>query len=115
MTLTREDAERISALGYPKDDFLVRVKKGFCELKNVDGYCFFYDSDRMTCKIYDARPEGCQWYPVIYDAKKRKCVVDDECPAAATVTRDRIRKVNHKVRTLVETLVQEAAHRESPC
>jgi Fe-S-cluster containining protein len=115
MTLTSDDVKRINSLGYSKEDYLVRVTAGFCELKNVDGYCFFYDSDSMICRIYEARPEGCRWYPVIYDARKRKSIVDDECPAAASVTRDRIRKVNHKVRTLVETLRQEAAHGERPC
>lgn len=115
MTLTHEDAKRITALGYSKSDYLVRVTAGFCELKNVDGHCFFYDSDSMMCKIYEARPDGCRWYPVIYDARKRKCIVDDECPAAATVARDRVRKVSHKVRRLVESLRQEAAHGESPC
>ncbi|MFX1601887.1 MAG: YkgJ family cysteine cluster protein [Promethearchaeota archaeon] len=115
MTLTHEDAKRITALGYSKSDYLVRVTAGFCELKNVDGHCFFYDSDSMMCKIYEARPDGCRWYPVIYDARKRKCIVDDECPAAGTVARNRVRKVSHKVRRLVESLRQEAAHGESPC
>ncbi|MFW9944354.1 MAG: YkgJ family cysteine cluster protein [Candidatus Sifarchaeia archaeon] len=115
MTVTREDVKRINALGYAKQDYLIKGPAGFCELKNIDGFCFFYDSDYMTCRIYDERPDGCRWYPVIYDAKKRKCMADTECPAAATVTRDRIRKVNHRVRALVETLKQEAAHGESPC
>ncbi len=115
MTLTREDVKRINALGYSKHDYLVKDSAGFCELKNVNGFCFFYSSDYMTCRIYEARPEGCRWYPVIYDAKKRRCMADSECPAAATVTRDRIRKVQHRVRTLVETLKQETDHGESPC
>jgi Fe-S-cluster containining protein len=115
MTLTREDVERIEALGYDKKDFLVRVMAGFCELKNVDGKCFFYDPVTKLCRIYENRPEGCRYYPIIYDMRKRKCIVDIDCPSGVTVTRDDVRKVCHKVRRLVETLREEAAHGESPC
>jgi len=115
MTLTREDAKRIETLGYRKEDFLVRVMAGYCELKNVDGHCYFYDPDTKVCRIYENRPEGCKYYPIIYDARKRKCILDTDCPSSVTVTREEIKKVCHRVRQLVETLQQEAAHGESPC
>jgi Fe-S-cluster containining protein len=115
MTLTRKDAERIEALGYKKEDFMVRVMAGFCELRNVDGHCFFYDTETKKCRIYENRPEGCRYYPIIYDTRKRKCVLDTDCPSAITVNREEIRKVCHRVRKLVETLREEAAHGESPC
>lgn len=115
MTLTRADVERIKVLGHSAKDYLVRVTAGFCELKNVDGYCYFYDRDSKKCQIYDARPEGCRWYPIIYNARSRKCAADEDCPAADTVTRNEIRKVSQRVRTLVETLRREAASGESPC
>jgi Fe-S-cluster containining protein len=115
MTLTRKDVERIEALGYDRKDFLVRVMAGFCELRNIDGNCFFYDSDTKICRIYENRPEGCRYYPIIYDARKKKCVIDKDCPSGETVSREEIRQVCHKVRRLVETLRQEAAHGESPC
>ena len=115
MTLTREDVERIESLGYDRKDFLVRVMAGFCELRNVDGKCFFYDPVTKICRIYENRPEGCRYYPIIYDMRKRKCIIDADCPSGETVTRDDIRRVCHKVRRLVETLREEAAHGESPC
>jgi len=115
MTLTREDAERIEALGYDRKDFMVRVMAGFCELRNIDGHCYFYDPDSKKCIIYEHRPEGCKYYPIIYDARKRKCVLDSDCPSIETVSREEIRKVCHKVRKLVETLRREASHNESPC
>ena len=115
MTLTREDVERIEILGYDRKDFLVRVEGGFCELKNVDENCFFYEPETKVCRVYENRPEGCRHYPIIYDAQKRKCIIDKDCPSKETVTREEIRKVCHKVRRLVETLRQEAAHGESPC
>ncbi|MFX0107599.1 MAG: YkgJ family cysteine cluster protein [Candidatus Hodarchaeota archaeon] len=115
MTLTRRDVERINALGYSTDDYVHRVMGGFCELKNIDGHCYFYDTASKICRIYDARPEGCRWYPVVYHFVKRKCLADGDCPASPTFTRDRIRKVCHKVKSLVELLRKEAAHGESPC
>ena len=115
MTITRKDAERINALGNSTTDYSHKVKGGFCELKNVDGHCYFYDPSSKDCRIYEARPEGCRWFPVVYHYAKRKCVGDNDCPASATLTRTAIRKVCHKVRRLVEELRREAAHGESPC
>ncbi len=115
MTLTRKDAERIDALGYKREEYLVRAADVFCVLRNVDGYCYFYDQESKLCRIYEGRPEGCRHYPIVYDMKKRKCVADKDCPSRETVTRNEIRKVCHKVRALVEKLVEEASHGEKPC
>lgn len=115
MTLTKEDVDRINALGYAPKDYLVRVMGGFCELRNIEGLCYFYDADNKECSIYESRPEGCRWYPVIYHSAKRKCMTDKDCPAREALTRQEIRKVCHRVRALVEKLREEAAHGESPC
>ena len=115
MTLTKEDVARLEALGHKRNDFLIRSADGFCELRNIDGFCYFYDVTRRECTVYENRPEGCRFYPIVYDAKKRKCVVDRDCPSGETVSRDEIRKVCHRVRRLVETLQREAAHNENPC
>ena len=115
MTLTKQDASRIDALGYDRKEYLVRTEDGFCELRNVEGHCFFYDTDTKLCRIYDARPDGCRHYPIVYDAKKRKCVVDKDCPSRETMSRDEIRKSCHKVRKLVERLIQEAKYDDGPC
>jgi len=115
MTLTKKDAERIEELGYDGRTFLVRTEDGFCELRNIEGHCYFYDPDTRQCKIYDSRPDGCRYYPIIYDVRKRKCVVDKDCPSRNTMTREEIRKICHKVKRLVETLMQEAEHNDGPC
>jgi Fe-S-cluster containining protein len=115
MTLTKQDASRIDTLGYDRGEYLVRTDDGFCELRNVDGHCFFYDPDSKMCKIYDNRPNGCRYYPIVYNVKKRKCVVDKDCPSRETMSRDEIRKSCHKVKSLVERLIQEAKHNDGPC
>ena len=115
MTLTKEDVKRISKIGYKPKKYLVKSDDGFCELKNVDGHCFFYDPETKLCKIYEHRPEGCRYYPIVYHYGKKKCVTDGDCPSRETVERDEIRKVCHRVRNLVRTLREEAAYGESPC
>lgn len=115
MTLTKKDAERIDTLGHNRSDYLVKTSDGYCELRNVDGHCYFYDTNSKTCRVYEDRPEGCRYYPIIYDAKKRKCIVDTDCPSRETMSRAEIRKVCHRVRRLVETLMKEAAHNDGPC
>ncbi|MHA2424775.1 MAG: YkgJ family cysteine cluster protein [Candidatus Thorarchaeota archaeon] len=115
MTLTKQDATRIDAIGYDRREYLVKTEDGFCELRNVDGHCFFYDSESKLCKIYENRPDGCRYYPIVYDVKKKKCVVDKDCPSRETMSRNEIRKSCHKVRNLVERLIQEAKHNDGPC
>ncbi|TFG09339.1 YkgJ family cysteine cluster protein [Candidatus Thorarchaeota archaeon] len=112
MTLTHEDLERIEALGYSRDDFMVAAEDGFSELRNVNGLCFFYDKDRQECRIYEDRPEGCKYYPVVYDVSRDRCVVDRDCPSWETMDATTIRKLCPKVRALVKTLMKEAAERE---
>ncbi len=115
MTLTKKDADRIDKIGYDRKDYLIKAKDGFCELRNIDGHCYFYDADTKLCKIYEHRPDGCRYYPIVYHFRKRKCVTDGDCPSRETVDRDEIRGICHKVRNLVNTLVEEASHGESPC
>ncbi|MFW9848879.1 MAG: YkgJ family cysteine cluster protein [Candidatus Thorarchaeota archaeon] len=115
MTITKQDANRIDALGYERHEYLIKTEDGFCELRNIDNHCFFYDPGTRECKIYENRPDGCRYYPIVYDVKKRKCVVDKDCPSRETMSREEIRKSCHKVRELVEKLMQEAKHNDGPC
>jgi len=95
-------------------DYPSPCARRFLTASNVDGHCFFYDPATKLCRIYESRPEGCRYYPVIYDLEKRKCVVDKDCPCATTMTREDIRKICHRVRALVKLLMTEAASGESP-
>lgn len=113
--MTRKDAQRIDALGYSRDEYLVRAKDGFCELKNVNGFCYFYDPETKHCRIYEHRPDGCRYYPIVYHAKKSKCITDMDCPSRETVSREEIRKVCHRVKKLIATLQREVAFGEGPC
>jgi len=108
MTLTNEDVERIEALGYRREEFVVRASDGFLELRNIDGHCVFYEPSTRVCLVYENRPEGCRYYPVVYDARQHRCVVDEDCPSRATMTREEIRTICPEVRRLITRLIQEA-------
>ena len=76
MMLTEEDVARIKSLEY--EDFYYE-KGGFLYLKNVNGKCVFLDENGL-CKIYENRPEGCRFYPFLYDPVGKKIVRDEDCP-----------------------------------
>ena len=85
MVLSPEDIRRISAevKENPKQ-FLVKTEDGLKILKNKkrdngDLVCFFLNEDGL-CSIYDFRPKGCTFYPLIWDMKQHKVISDDYCP-----------------------------------
>jgi len=55
-------------------------KDGFKQLRNIENHCIFFDIDTQQCDIYDYRPEGCRFYPMIYDIDQDKCILDQDCP-----------------------------------
>jgi len=63
-----------------KDEFTFINPEGLHQLKNIDGHCFFFDITSNKCKIYHLRPQGCRFYPLIYDSFRKKCILDQECP-----------------------------------
>ncbi|MEM4729665.1 MAG: dCTP deaminase [Thermoplasmata archaeon] len=78
MPLTSGDIERIEALGFRREDFIISTK-GWTRLRNVNGACFFLRGG--ICSIYPHRPEGCRLYPVVLDVETREAVLDPECPS----------------------------------
>ena len=71
-----------------KDDFTFINHRGLYQLKNIDGYCVLFNNSSNKCEIYDLRPQGCRFYPLIYDTSKNKCILDQECPHPRTLYRD---------------------------
>ena len=83
MILSKQDIENIinsQRINLKEIDFVKKTIEGFFQLKNVNGFCIFFDSTTNLCKIYDVRPQGCRFYPLIYDSDKNSCVFDSECP-----------------------------------
>jgi Fe-S-cluster containining protein len=80
MSLSSLDIQKIVKLGYDLSDFTIKADGGR-QLKNIAGRCVFLSED--GCTIYPYRPEGCQLYPLIYDAELHKAVIDHLCPYAS--------------------------------
>ena len=50
------------------------------QLKNKEGHCVFLEPSLKICTIYEYRPQGCRFYPLIFDLNERKCKLDEDCP-----------------------------------
>ena len=61
-------------------DFCFLNADGFYQLKNLNGVCYFFNKHKRRCRIYELRPKGCRFYPLVYDTYKRACVIDKDCP-----------------------------------
>ena len=83
MILSSRDVDRIKKSA-PKNllitNFVRKTEDGLYQLKNKDGYCVFFDVKTKLCKIYAIKPQGCSFYPLIYDSDKKYCVLDYDCP-----------------------------------
>ena len=83
MPLSESDIKLIiehSSCDLTRGEFVVKKNKEYFQLKNVNDHCYFLDETSKACKIYEIRPQGCRFYPIIYDFDKNKCVFDVECP-----------------------------------
>ena len=83
MILSSQDIDLIlnnSSKDLRREDFVIQNKDGFYQLKNRNGHCVFLNVTSNACKIYKIRPQGCKFYPLIYDFYKNKCIFDEECP-----------------------------------
>ncbi len=63
-----------------KQEFIFKNKDDLFQLKNIEGYCVFFDKLLKICTIYEFRPQGCRFYPLIYDFHRKKCIFDKDCP-----------------------------------
>ncbi|MFX0028702.1 MAG: YkgJ family cysteine cluster protein [Candidatus Hermodarchaeota archaeon] len=83
MILSRRDIETI-LIRYPniiqEEEFVFKNDDEQYQLINIQEKCIFLESTENKCKIYDFRPKGCRFYPLIYDLDTKKCKLDDDCP-----------------------------------
>jgi len=89
-----------------KNDFVIMNKNGFLQLKNVKRQCFFFDEKLKTCKIYEVRPQGCRFFPLIYDKEQEKCILDDECPRNLLFYHDQV-EFNNSCKKLKKFIIEQ--------
>ncbi|MFX0019676.1 MAG: YkgJ family cysteine cluster protein [Promethearchaeota archaeon] len=86
MLLSEQDIylieEKISSIR--RDEFTELNENGIYQLKNRNNHCIFLDIASKLCTIYKFRPQGCRFYPIIYDNEKEICIYDEECPRVSS-------------------------------
>jgi len=110
MLLSQNDIVRLTKLGFSKRYFVRFDKQGYAFLKNMDGYCVFYDRNRHQCSIYVNRPGGCQVYPVILD-EEVGIILDELCPERDTILDKEKRVKGKRVMKLLQEIDTEAGKR----
>lgn len=83
MLLTKKDIQRIITMtSIPAKEFVTLNEDGNRKLKNKQIHsklqCFFLDREGL-CSIYEIRPEGCQFYPYIWDLTEHRITIDEYC------------------------------------
>jgi hypothetical protein len=110
MLLSEEDILRLIKRGFSKKYFVKFDRKGYALLKNMAGYCVFYDQNQRRCSVYVDRPSGCRVYPVILD-EEVGIILDDLCPNTGTISQaEKIVKGN-RVAKLLDRIDIETAKR----
>ena len=102
MPLTERDVRRLAEAGFDPAEFTA-LDGGVVRLRNVGGYCYFYDRKRRACRVYDLRPEGCRLYPVVF-VEGYGVGVDRRCPMAHTVSEEELREKAPRVLRLVREI-----------
>jgi len=105
MELSSEDIMRLVGAGYSPEDFIV-VRGGVPRLRNVDGWCYFYNPADKKCRVYGIRPLGCRLYPVIY-VDGEGVTLDRLCPMRHTVSEGEFRRKARILMKLLEKIYGE--------
>ena len=84
MLLSASDIQRINQkTSFSVNEYSFVDNFGHRTLKNKEIndrlQCFFLD-EHGECTIYEIRPKGCQYYPIIWDMNIQEAVTDDYCP-----------------------------------
>lgn len=85
MELSLDDIKRLEKKGFRLEDFTVQ-NDGVTQLRNVGGYCYFYNRADKKCTIYEDKPIGCSIYPVVYLVNEGM-IIDELCPMGKTISK----------------------------
>ena len=110
MLLSKRDIKRLEKTGFGQNLFVVLDKHGYAQLRNREGYCFFYDRLNHQCSVYVQRPSGCRVYPVILDEDKG-IILDGICESRKSITQSEKNLKGKRVIRLLEIIDSEALER----
>ncbi|MGE5574903.1 MAG: YkgJ family cysteine cluster protein [Ignavibacteria bacterium] len=110
MLLSIKDIKRLEKKGFCQKLFVQYDRQGYAQLKNLDGYCVFYDLRNRQCSVYLDRPAGCRVYPVILD-EEVGIILDDICESRCSITFSEKTLKGKRVIRLLELIDSEALER----
>jgi Fe-S-cluster containining protein len=113
MPLSEKDIQLLEKTGHTREQFVHMNKKGYAQLRNKNGYCAFYNTEKHSCRVYRRRPTGCRLYPVIY-SEQEGVVTDNICPTRHTVTQTEIKRKTGTLMRLLQEIDDEALKRQTP-
>ena len=64
------------------------------------------------CTIYDSRPQGCRFYPLIYDLELDEFVIDNLCAQSEDFDPDIYQPLHDPIVSFVYSLLSEKEIRE---
>jgi len=106
MLLSERDIRLIEEkiLNITRDEFTQLNEKGIYQLKNKDNHCVFLDIKSKLCNIYKIRPQGCRFYPIIYDNEKKVCIYDEECPRVSQfyLSHKKFKKICNNIKKFIK-------------
>ena len=105
MELSVDDIKRLEEKGFRLEDFTVQ-NDGVTQLRNVGGYCYFYNRAEKKCKIYEDKPIGCCIYPVVYLVNDGM-IVDELCPMGQTISEHELMTKGKTLDTLLKKIDSE--------
>ncbi len=110
MLLSKKDIKRLEKIGFSEKQFVIFDKYGYAQLRNREGYCFFYDRLNHKCSVYNDRPAGCRVYPVILD-EDIGIILDNICESRKSITQSEKNLNGKRVIRLLEIIDSEAHER----
>jgi hypothetical protein len=110
MLLSKKDIKRLEKNGFSQNQFVIFDKHGYAQLRNREGYCFFYDRLNHQCSVYIDRPAGCRVYPVILD-EDTGIILDSICESRKSITQSEKNLKGKRVIRLLEIIDSEAGER----
>lgn len=110
MELSEADIVRLERRGHRRSEFAVLEEDKVPRLRNVGGWCIFYDPEARRCREYRSRPLGCVLYPANMD-EDGEIFVDELCPQASTLSSSELAERGRRLRSLLNTIDREAEKR----
>jgi Fe-S-cluster containining protein len=108
MELSNGDIKRLEEAGYRPKEFAV-THDGVPHLRNVEGWCYFYNTAEKRCRVYGKRPLGCYLYPVVH-VEDSGVVVDELCPMGQTISEQELKVKAKILNKLLKKIDNERAH-----